>query len=288
MSDFPPVETPAGPPAPLTTPLWIGTSGYSFDDWTGPFYPDGTPKGKRLDFYATQFPCVEINSTYYGIPHPAIMAKLAEKVPEGFEFTAKAFEAMTHRRAQAPELYRQYLEAIEPLRAAGKFHGVILQFPGAFRNERDNRAHLVFLRRHLPGLDVWAEFRHDSWNRPEVYRFLRDQGLGFIAVDEPRLPGLFPPVAEVTNDVAYVRFHGRNAATWWGGTTHGRKDTPARGGHTDRYDWDYTQAELEEWTGKIREMAARARKAYVFFNNCYMGRAVRSARLMKGLLQPGS
>lgn len=286
---FPVIPDP--PPGPLrsaASPIWIGTSGYSFDDWTGPFYPEGTPKGKRLDYYATQFPCVEINSTYYGIPHPAVMAKLAAKVPDGFEFTAKAFEAMTHRRAQTPELYGQYLEALDPLRAAGKFNGVILQFPGAFRNEKENRAHLGFLRRHLPGVDLWAEFRHDSWDRPEVYRFLRDLRLGFIAVDEPRLPGLFPPVAQVTSDVAYVRFHGRNAVNWYNGTTHGRVDRGSGGGHTDRYDWDYTLAELEEWSGCIREMAARARKAYVFFNNCYMGRAVRSARLMKGLLQPGA
>lgn len=264
-------------------PVLIGTSGYSFDDWTGPFYPKGTVKGKRLDYYATQFPCVEINSTYYGIPHPAIMARLAEKVPANFEFTAKAFEAMTHQRAQDPELYSRYRDALAPLRDSGRFHGVILQFPGAFRNERDNRAHLSFLRRQFPDLDVWAEFRHDSWNRPEVFRFLRDLGLGFIAVDEPRLPGLFPPVAEVTNEVAYTRFHGRNAATWWAG----QRPSGGRSGHTDRYDWDYTAEELSEWVEKIREMAARARKSYVFFNNCYMGRAVRSARLMQGLLAGG-
>lgn len=267
-------------PTPHSHPILIGTSGYSFDDWTGPFYPAGTPKGKRLDFYATQFPCVEINSTYYGIPHPAVMQSLAAKVPPGFEFTAKAFEAMTHRRSQDPDLYLRYLDAIAPLRDAGKFHGVIFQFPWAFRNERDNRAHLAFLRRSFPGLDTWAEFRHDSWNRPEVFRFLRDLGLGFIAVDEPRLPGLFPPVADVTNNVAYLRFHGRNAATWWAD----QRGTGARSGHTDRYDWDYTTAELSEWVAKVRDLAARARKSYLFFNNCYMGRAVRSARLMSGLL----
>lgn len=267
-----------------SSPILIGTSGYSFDDWTGPFYPAGTPKGKRLDYYATQFPCVEINSTYYGIPIPAIMARLAEKVPTGFEFTAKAYEAMTHKRSKDPDLYARYLDAIAPLRDAGKFHGVILQFPWGFRNERDNRAHLAFLRQKFHGLDAWAEFRHDSWNRPELYRFLKDLGLGFIAVDEPPLPGLFPPVACVTNDIAYSRFHGRNAATWWAD----QKAPAGRSGHTDRYDWDYTAAELSGWVDKIRHMASRARKSYVFFNNCYLGRAVRSARLMSGLLSPAS
>lgn len=257
------------------SPILIGTSGYSFDDWEGVFYPPGTPKGKRLDYYVTQFPCVEVNSTYYRIPHPAVMAKLAAKAPEGFEFTLKANEAMTHRKSRDPAVYSSYLECLEPLRRSGRFHGVILQFPWGFRNEEDNRAHLSFLRRNLPEMNLWAEFRHDSWNRREVHEFLRDQDLGYIAVDEPALKGLMPPVAEVTSEVAYVRFHGRNAGSWWG-----------RGG-TDRYDWDYSRQELEEWVRKIRDMAARARKTYVFFNNCYMGRAVKSARLLQGLLAGG-
>lgn len=256
-------------------PILIGTSGYSFDDWEGPFYPPGTPKGKRLDFYVRHFPGVEINSTYYRIPHPAVMAKLEEKAPPGFEFTLKANEAMTHRRSRDPALYDSFRSCLEPLQRGGKFHGVILQFPGSFRNERENRAHLAFLRQALPGMDLWVEFRQAGWNRPEVFRFLEELNLGFIAVDEPDLPGLFPGTARVTNDLAYVRFHGRNAANWWGR------------GEGDRYDWDYSRSELEGWIGRIRDMAARARKTYVFFNNCYMGRAVRSARMMEGLLRGG-
>jgi len=257
----------------IASSIKIGTSGYSFKDWVGNFYPPEVPQGKRLDYYASQFNCVEINSTYYGIPHPAIMAKIEEKTPEGFEFTVKANQEMTHRNSRDPAHYEQFLNCLEPLRRAGKFHGVVLQFPWGFHNVEDNRTHLAFLRSHLPDMDLFVEFRHDSWNRPEVYRFLTDLDLGFIAVDEPRIPGLFPPVAHVTSDVAYVRFHGRNAANWWGR------------GSTDRYDWDYTRDELTGWIDKIRDMAARARKTYLFFNNCYMGRAVKSARLMAGLLE---
>jgi len=253
-------------------PILIGTSGYSFDDWEGSFYPPGTPKGKRLDHYVQHFPCVELNSTYYRIPHPAVMVRLEEKTPAGFEFTIKANEAMTHRRSRDPEVYRSFLACLEPFQRADKFHGVLLQFPWAYRNDEPGRAHLAWLRQALPSMPLWVEFRHVSWDRPEVYRFLEDLNLGFISVDEPALPGLFPPVSHVTNDVAYVRFHGRNAASWWG-----------RDGH-DRYDWDYSREELSSWVGRIREMAARARKTYVFFNYCYMGRAVTSARLMKGLL----
>ena len=172
-------------------PILIGTSGYSFDDWEGPFYPPGTPKGKRLDFYVRHFPCVEINSTYYRIPHPAVMMKLVEKTPPGFEFTVKANEAMTHKRSRDPDTYRSFLECLEPMRREDRFHGVVLQFPWAFRNDAPARAHLAWLRGALPSMPLWAEFRHASWNRPEVYRFLGDLDLGFIAVDEPQLPEEF-------------------------------------------------------------------------------------------------
>lgn len=272
---FEPCDEPAVPMRIDTEsgPILIGTSGYSFDDWEGPFYPRGTPKGKRLDFYVTHFPCVEINSTYYRIPNPAVMARIEQKTPAGFEFTVKANGAMTHRGSRDPSVYREFLECLEPIRRSDKLRGLVFQFPWAFRNGAEQRRHLSFIRSALPDLPIWIEFRHDSWDRPEVYRFLQDLRVGFIAVDEPALPGLFPPVAEVTSETAYIRFHGRNAASWWG------KD-----GH-DRYDWDYSRKELGEWVDRIRQMAARARKTYVFFNNCYMGRAVRSARLMSGLLR---
>jgi uncharacterized protein YecE (DUF72 family) len=116
-----------------------------------------------------------------------------------------------------------------------------------------------------------VEFRHDSWNTEPVYDFLERLGLGFCAVDEPRLPGLFPPVCRATTDRAYVRFHGRNAETWWGG------------GH-ERYDWTYTADELGEWLDDIRRLTTSASTTHVFFNNCYMGRAVKGARLLRKLL----
>ena len=92
-------------------------------------------------------------------------------------------------------------------------------------------------------------------------------------MDEPALPGLVPPVALATTADAYVRFHGRNAGNWWG-----------RGGG-DRYDYDYSEAELREWMGKIRELADKARRTYLFFNNCHAGQAARNAKLMQEMLR---
>ena len=255
----------------LESKLRIGASGYSYDDWVGPLYPKGTPKADFIRHYAARFPAVEINATYYRIPPPRSFETMARKTPPGFVFTVKAHETMTHRRSRDPALYATFLESIRPLREAGKFDGVLLQFPFGFRNDRRERDHLAFLREALPGMRLWAEFRHESWCVKPVFEYLKGLSLGFCSVDEPRLPGLMPPVAVATSDAGYVRFHGRNAATWW------------QGGH-ERYDWEYSPEELTEWLDRLRQLAAETDRTYVFFNNCYMGRAVKSARILRRLL----
>ncbi len=255
----------------LESKLLIGTSGWSFDDWVGPFYPKGLARKDFLPYYAARFPAAEVNATYYRIPPPRTFETLAARSPRDFLFVVKAHQDMTHHGSRDRDLYRLYLEAIEPIRAAGKFDGVLLQFPFGFRNESGNRAHLAYLREQLPEMRLWAEFRHESWNRKPVFDYLRRLSMGFCAVDEPALPGLFPPVVAATADTGYVRFHGRNAATWF------------QGGH-ERYDWEYRPEELSEWLDRIRDLAARTERTYVFFNNCYMGRAVKGARLLQKML----
>jgi uncharacterized protein YecE (DUF72 family) len=251
--------------------LRIGASGYSYDDWVGSFYPKGLAKSDFLRFYASRFPVVEVNATYYRIPPPRSFAAMAAKSPPGFRFIVKAHQDMTHHHSREASLYATFLDAVQPLRDADKFDGVLLQFPFAFRNEAAGRSHLALLRDRLPGMRLWAEFRHASWAEPAVLAFLRDRNIGYCSVDEPSLPGLMPPVAAATTDAGYIRFHGRNAATWWGG------------GH-ERYDWDYTAEELSEWLDRIRDLATATDRTYIFFNNCYMGRAVKSAALLRRLL----
>ena len=255
----------------LEEKLLIGASGYVYDDWVGPFYPKGLAKNKFLPFYASRFPAVEVNATYYRIPPPRTFETMARNSPPGFLFVVKANQEMTHNASRETSLYRLFLDAVEPLREAGKFDGVLLQFPFGFKNEPQNRSHLAFLREALPGMRMWAEFRHESWNRPPVFDYLRRLSLGYCAVDEPALPGLMPGVAVATSDTGYVRFHGRNASTWWGG------------GH-ERYDWEYSAEELSTWLERIRDLAAGTERTYIFFNNCYMGRAVKSARILRRLL----
>lgn len=258
-------------PSDLNHKLCIGASGYSYDDWVGSFYPRGTPRSDFIKFYASKFSVVEVNATYYRIPPPRNFAAMAQKTPPHFQFVVKAHQDMTHNQSREQSLYHSFLDAVQPLRDAGKFEGVLLQFPFSFRNETRTRSHLAFLRQQLPGMRLWAEFRHESWATPPVLEYLRRLSLGFCAVDEPALPGLMPPMAPATTDTGYVRFHGRNAATWWGG------------GH-QRYDWEYTPGELTEWLDRIRALASETDRTFIFFNNCYMGRAVKSARILQRLL----
>ena len=251
----------------------IGTSGYSFADWVGPFYPPGTKPSDFLGFYARHFDTVEVNSTYYRIPHPRVLEQMEKKTPDGFRFVVKLNQGMTHERSLEPGLYRDFLAVLEPIKQAGKYDGLLAQFPWGFRRTDENRRHLAAMRERLQGEPLFVEFRHASWLTPALEPSLRAAGIGFCAVDEPQLEALMPPVTMLTSDDAYVRFHGRNAETWWG-----------RGGG-DRYDWSYTEAELKEWVDKVAALATKARQTYLFFNNCHAGQAARSAKLMQELLR---
>ncbi len=285
--------------------VWIGTSGYSFADWVGPFYPPGTRSADFLDHYSRHFDCVEVNATYYRIPLPGTLERMAGRTPSGFRFMVKLHQAMTHERSLEPPLVREFLAAIEPLKSAGKYHGLLAQFPWAFRRDTEAKAHLERLRAALPGEPLWVEFRHDSWMHPRLPDWLAEREIGYCAVDEPALPGLVPPVAHVTNGTGYVRFHGRNARNWWGsgrrtpaaatsGDTGGSGAAAAAGaarGRTGgsreqlRYDHDYTERELTEWIARVQSLAQQAKQTYLFFNNCHAGQAARSAKLMEELLR---
>jgi len=256
----------------------IGTSGFSFRDWVGPFYPPGMKSSEFLGFYARHFDVVEVNSTYYGIPHPRVLEQMERKTPEAFRFVVKVNQAMTHEGSREPALFRDFRAAIEPLKTAGKYDGLLAQYPWGFRKSPANLDALRSLRELLPGEPLFVEFRNDSWVAPDVLPFLRQHDLGYCVVDEPRLQGLMPAITELTTADAYVRFHGRNARNWWA------RSGP-EGSSGDRYDYEYSRAELDEWVKRVATLAERARRTYLFFNNCHAGQAARNAALMKELLR---
>jgi uncharacterized protein YecE (DUF72 family) len=249
----------------------IGTSGYSFKDWKGTFYPPGISNSDMLEFYTQYFDCVEINSTYYRILSQFVFRSMGERAPEGFDFLVKLHRSMTHDRASLHETIDQFRTSIEPLEEVGKLKGLLAQFPWSFRNSKESREHVLLLRSQLEDYLLFVEFRNSSWATPGILSFLRNHGLLYCSVDEPDLPGLMPPVAEVTGDTGYVRFHGRNRKAWWGGSTD------------ERYNYSYNREELEPWVKKIKIIGNRVKKIYLFFNNCHAGHAARNALLMKKL-----
>ena len=273
----------------------IGTSGYSFADWVGPFYPPGTRSADYLAYYAQQFDCVEVNSTYYGIPQPRVMEQMQQKTPPGFRFIVKLNQAMTHEGSSEPALYARFLEVVQPLKDAGKYGGLLAQFPWGFKRDERTKAHLELVRERLPGEPLWVEFRHASWMHPQLPAWLQARQLGYCAVDEPALPGLVPQVTHVTNGLGYVRFHGRNVQHWWGSgartaaaataTSTAGQPRVAANREQLRYDYDYSERELTEWVARVNAMAQQAKQTYLFFNNCHAGQAARNAKLMEELLR---
>jgi uncharacterized protein YecE (DUF72 family) len=274
--------------------ILLGTSGYSFPDWVGPFYPSGLERSKMLDYYVRQFKTVEINSTYYRIPPPSTFAAMERKTPPDFEFVVKAHSEMTHKQTRDAEVYDAFQTALEPLRRAKKLSGVLAQFPQSFHHSDTTRKFLLELQERMEGTPLFVEFRHNSWMDEGVFELLEREGLGYVSVDEPDLPGLLPRVARATGPLAYVRFHGRNKKNWHmrgdgiGGDARPSAAPAARPRERDRpllrYDYLYSEAELKEWADKIRDLNQKTQKTFVFFNNCHAGQAATSAKLMRTLL----
>ena len=243
--------------------VFVGTSGYSFKDWMGSFYPKGTRQDQLLGYYSTVFGTVELNFTYYRMPEASMLARMVERTPEGFSFCIKANEATTHKLDRA--VLDEFKEGIEPVRAAGRLGSVLAQFPFSFKNTTANRQYLHQLAEDFQQYHPVVEFRHLSWIKPPVFEFLRANALGYCCVDEPKLDNLVPPVAHATAGTAYVRFHSRDASKWYAGAAQ-------------RYNYRYSTEEMAEWVPKVQMLADEAEKVYIFFNNCHAGHAADNAK----------
>ncbi len=249
----------------------IGTSGYSFEDWRGNFYPEKIEKGKMFDFYKEHFSTVEINSTYYRIPHPAVMANINKKAPDSFEFMVKTPEVITHKRKDITQATNDFKDCLKPMVESKRLKGLLAQFPFSFKFSSLNLTYIKNCQDLLRPHPLFVEFRHDSWNNREMAEAFKKAGIGYVSVDEPQLSGLLKPILYNTTETAYLRLHGRNAEHWWGGGAL-------------RYDYDYSDQELQEWKEKIQKLEGKAKKLYIFFNNCHLGQAVKNARRMMEML----
>lgn len=253
--------------------LYLGTSGFSYNDWAGNFYPRGIPRRDWLRYYAHEFNALELNSTYYAIPKLSVLESMINKTEAGFLFSVKANQEMTHVRQQDNGVFEAFVHMLQPFIDADKLGCVLAQFPFSFNASRQNVKYLELFRDRLKDIPLVIEFRNVQWLKPEVFDWLRKHNLGFCCVDEPQLPNLLPPVAEVTTNIAYVRFHGRNAAKWW---------QPQHA--YERYDYTYSPDELKEWLPRINTVNSLAEKAFIFANNHWRGQAVSTIRQLRMML----
>ena len=253
--------------------MYLGTSGFSYDDWVGTFYPVGLPKWEWLTYYAREFNACEVNSTFYALPKPSSLKAMTEKTGEDFLFSIKANQQMTHQREDNAPVFKAFCQVLEPVITAGKLGCILAQFPYSFGFNPRNRDYLGLLKERLGALPVVIELRNADWLRNEVFNWLHQLDLGFCCVDEPQLPNLLPPLAEATSNIGYVRFHGRNSDKWW---QHEQA--------YERYDYSYTPEELSEWVPKIQKLANVAEKTFIFANNHWRGQAVGTIRQLRLML----
>ena len=306
--------------APLSlgaTSVFAGVAG-----WTDPtllaggvFYPaNATTPEARLRHYAAQLSMVEVDATYYAMPSEETARRWVERTPDEFIFDVKAHALMTGHptdparlpswlmkdlplrlraarnvythhfpRDVIDEVWRRFLGALEPLRAAGKLGAIMLQFPRWFTPTRESADYLADARRRLGDCPASVELRHRDWLSdriaPRTFALLREHDFAWVAVDAP--PGMessMPPTMEVTNpDLAIVRLHGRRESTW-----EARNDVV-----TERYRYLYERSQLASWLPEVYRAAFEARQVHLIFNNNHANYATTNAVEMHEMVAAG-
>lgn len=241
--------------------IYIGTSGWSYDDWIGPFYPQDIKKGKMLNFYTQEFNLVEINSTFYALPNKYAVMAWNKKVSDDFVFTAKIPQKITHKRflENSESIFKEFYSLMHPLIDSGKLGCFLIQLPPKFSTKyRDS---LISFLDFLPDTVNFAvEFRHTSWDEEDDYDFLKERNTAFVVTDSPKML----PKVQITADFGYVRWHGRNSKLW--------------------YNYTYSEDELKKWVPKVEHIVEKTKNSYLHFNNHPRGQAIKNARMFKDLM----
>ena len=267
---------------------------------------------ERLRYYADRFPIVEVDSTYYAIPAARNAELWVERTPDGFTFDVKAYALFTGHGAAVQafpkdlkealaadlrekrnvylkdlppetgaEMWRRFNETLLPLDSAGKLGAVLFQYPPWFGPRGDNREAILEAKERVGQYRMAVEFRNAAWmaepeDQERSLRFLSDNGIPYVCVDEPQgFKNSVPAVTAVTHpSVALLRMHGRNNDTW-----AARSQTPA-----ERFDYLYSEEELREWAPRIQALAEDAAEVHVLMNNCHNDYSVRNAHQIGEML----
>ncbi len=266
--------------------IYIGTSGWSYPKgegtWKGYFYPAG--KINEMEYYSQFFNTVEINSSFYRPPDPAYVYNWERRVPTGFLFTVKLWQKFTH-----PKMYREatgeaavisqqdvdiFNRSLEPLVKYKKLGALLAQFPPSFKNDGYGQQMLGALAQTFGQYPLAVELRHRSWSDDAgIAGLLRELNMAWVQIDEPKFSTSVAQEIPLTADMAYFRFHGRNAAEWWTGDSE------------TRYRYLYSPDEIDGLAEKVKKAAAKTKLLFAFFNNHWKAYAPRNANDMKKALQ---
>lgn len=269
--------------------LRIGTSGWHYPEgrgtWDGIFYPRPEDRQRGFDelaFYADRFNTVEVNSTFYGQPRPAVSLAWVRRTPPDFEFSVKLFQKFTHpaTATDASPLAQADVDAfkagIEPLAAAGRLGALLAQFPTRFHDTPEAREYLAWLLRTFGAYPLAVELRHRSWSdaSQETGQLLAAVDAAWVQIDEPKFgSSIRQDLAPNSPRLMYVRMHGRNAARWW---AHEQAE--------DRYNYLYGEKELAPIVEKLRAARGQVRKLYLYMNNHFAAQAVADATMVRHLI----
>jgi len=295
-----PVDDAAAKPIHIARGGEVRTGTASWTDPTmtarGVFYPEGaTTAEERLRYYATKFPVVEVDSTYYALPREQQAKLWVERTPDDFVMDVKAHALMTGQPSEVKRLpkdirdalpdalkektriygkdlpkelddqvWEQFKQGVDPLRKAGKLGAVFLQFPRWVFPSSEARERILIAAERLGEIPLTVEFRNGSWfnekNAERTLRFLTDNKIPYVIVDEPQgFKSSVPPVAAVTSpELAVFRFHGRRGDLWE------KPNIPPN----ERFRYLYDEDELADWAPRIAQAARSTKNVHALMNNC--------------------
>lgn len=252
--------------------LYLGTGGYSNDDWLGLLYPANCKPADYLRHYAVHFNAVELNSSFYAIPGIKAFQGMINKSQSRMRFSIKAHQSITHSRDATPDTYQRLLESIQPLRDVGMLGPILLQFPYSFPRNPQNRLYLQQVISQLTDVTVAVEFRHASWDNAEVRDAFKKAAVTWVSVDYPVLSGLPQGGLHLTSSITYIRMHGRNTQTWWDGKSA-----------AERHDYRYSSDELRPWVVDIVAHKAQLSQVYIMMQNTTKGHAIHNLGMLRDL-----
>jgi uncharacterized protein YecE (DUF72 family) len=230
--------------------ILFGTSGWSYQEWVGTFYPNN--RVSKLPFYARIFKSVEVDSSFYRPPSKSMITGWARATGSDFKFSLKIPKMVTHDRrlAGVEKAILDFIELVGPLEKAGKLGCLLIQLASSFTFKEKRRLELFFglLPRHL---HFAVEFRHESWDRQETWDLLEEFNIANTITDSP-IEFLSKVVITATTH-SFVRWHGRGKSIW--------------------YDYRYSEDELRPWLGKLNQIESQVPVTYAYFNNHYGGNA---------------